>query len=182
MEFSAIRQAIEQKFGPEVIEAADPSAHQPWLQLRLDALLPVGRYLRDEETLLFDFLHNLSGVDYGEKVNQLGVVYHLSSLIHEHQLVLKVRLDRAAPPPVTSLSALWRAADWHEREAYDLLGIPFADHPDLRRILMPADWDGHPLRKDYQSAERYHDVPIAYEDAERADRPEAPDEEGTAPS
>jgi NADH-quinone oxidoreductase subunit C len=163
--FSQLRSAIEAQFGAELVEAADAEARQPWLEVQTARLAELCRWLKDEEAMAFDFLHNVSGVDYGEKEGALGVVYHLSSLLHEHQLVLKVRLDRAQPEAVPSLAAIWRTADWHEREAYDLLGIPFAEHPDLRRILMPADWEGHPLRKDYQNAETYHDIPIEYQDS-----------------
>lgn len=162
--FSHLRSAIEAQFGAEIIEAADAEARQPWLQVQTARLAALCQWLKDDKAMAFDFLHNLSGVDYGEKEDALGVVYHLSSLLHEHQLVLKVRLDRAQPAAVPSVAQVWRAADWHERETYDLLGIPFADHPDLRRILLPADWAGHPLRKDYQTAEQYHDIPIDYED------------------
>ena len=98
----------------------------------------------------------------GEAKGQLEVVYHLSSLIHEHQLVLKVRTDRNEPAPIPSVTRVWKAADWHEREAFDLLGIPFSDHPDLRRILLPDDWEGNPLRKDYVEAEKYRDIKIKY--------------------
>jgi NADH-quinone oxidoreductase subunit C len=163
--FPELQSAIEAQFGPALIESADAEVTQPWLQIEVSQLASLCQWLRDEEALAFDFLHNLSGVDYGESANALGVVYHLSSLLHEHQLVLKVRLDRASPAAVPSLADIWRAADWHEREAYDLLGIPFTGHPDLRRILMPADWEGHPLRKDYQTAEHYHEIPIDYQDS-----------------
>mgnify|MGYP006271304537 FL=1 len=165
MTFSAIQHALVARFGQELILEANEEVIQPWLKVRPEQLPAMAQYLRDEPALQFDFLHNLSGVDYGEKAGKLGVVYHLSSLIHEHQLVFKVEIDRNDPQPVPSVAAVWRAADWHEREAYDLVGIPFSGHPDLRRILMPADWQGHPLRKDYQTDDTYHGIPIDYDDA-----------------
>ncbi|MEM9984841.1 MAG: NADH-quinone oxidoreductase subunit C [Bacteroidota bacterium] len=166
MEFHQIKARMEAQFGQELIKDMDDQVQQPWLEVDSASLAEVALFLRDEADLGFDFLNNLSGVDYGPDSQTLGVTYHLSSLIHEHHLVLKVKLDRANPEPVPSLAAIWRTAEWHEREAYDLVGIPFENHPDLRRILMPADWEGHPLRKDYQAASHYHGVAIDYEEAQ----------------
>ena len=147
---------------PEAILAEELTAKQPWIQIATEQLLAVTEFLLKDEHLYFDFLHCISGVDLGAKEGKMELVYHLSSLIHEHQLVLKVKIDRATPEPVPSVSSIWRAANWHEREAYDLLGITFSDHPDLRRILLPEDWEGHPLRKDYEEAETYHGIKIKY--------------------
>ena len=88
-------------------------------------------------------------------------MYHLYSIPFHHSLVLKIELDRTNPI-VDSVSQLWRTADWHEREAYDFFGIQFHQHPDLRRILLPADWEGFPMRKDYQQQETYHGIKVAY--------------------
>jgi len=94
----------------------------------------------------FEYLNCLSGVDYRDRFE---VVYHLSSLEEKLKVTVKVPLPHE-DPVVRSVTSLWRGADWHEREAYDLLGIRFQGHPDLRRILLPEDWEGHPLRKDYE--------------------------------
>ena len=98
--------------------------------------------------------------------NKFGVVYHLSSIIKNHQIVLKVNLenDRALTnlPIFKSVSEVWKTAEWHEREAFDMVGIYFENHPDLRRILLPDDWQGFPLRKDYQNAEEYHNIKIEF--------------------
>jgi len=102
-------------------------------------------YLKETSDLVFDSLMCLSGVDRGEN---LEVVYHLYSMTHFHKVTLKAQTPRT-DPKVPTVSTLWRTADWHEREAYDLFGILFLGHPDLRRILMPEDWEGYPLRKDY---------------------------------
>jgi NADH-quinone oxidoreductase subunit C len=104
----------------------------------------------------------LSGVDYGAG-QSLGVVYHLQSMTLMHQIVLKVELPRVSPS-VPSEALIWRTADWHEREAYDLFGIRFEGHPDLRRIFLPDDWEGHPLRKDYVVQEFYHDIRVPFPD------------------
>lgn len=94
----------------------------------------------------FDELMNLAAVDYQDK---FAVVYHFFSFASKEKITLKVFLDKTAPQ-VESVASLWRAADWHEREAFDLMGIVFKGHPDLRRILLPEEWSGHPLRKDFQ--------------------------------
>ena len=111
--------------------------------------------------LLFDSLMNLSGVDE-IKANLLSVYYHLESTKLKNKITLKVSTDRNKPE-VTTVTEVWKAADWHEREAYDLFGIIFLNHPDLRRILMPYDWDaGYPLRKDYENPEFYQGMKVPY--------------------
>lgn len=161
MEVVKIVELISGKFPAAILEQ-EMEVKQPFLVLEAEHLPGVCEFCLKDEALYFDFLHCISGVDLGEAKGQLEVVYHLSSLIHEHQLVLKVRTDRNEPSPIPSVSAVWKAADWHEREAFDLLGIPFSDHPDLRRILLPDDWEGNPLRKDYVEAEKYRDIKIKY--------------------
>src|SRR5690606_639093 len=105
--------------------------------------------------------------DNGPEAGTLEVVYHLYSIPYEHSLVLKVTVPRNQPdeplPTIPSVTHIWRTADWHEREIFDLIGINFEGHSDLRRILLPADWTGHPLRKDYQNLEYYHDIRVPYE-------------------
>jgi NADH-quinone oxidoreductase subunit C len=137
-------------------------------------LLEVCRFLRDDPRLQFDMLNCISAVDYLEtekaKVAKAGfephleVVYHLSSFVKRHRLVVKLILPRwrnntpGQIPEVPSVCELWRAADWHERETYDLGGVWFTGHPDLRRILTSEDWEGHPLRKDYEFPLEYHGI------------------------
>lgn len=118
-------------------------------------------FLRDATELVFDDLMNLSGVDEPKAV-LLSVYYHLGSTKFKHKITVKVSTDRNKPE-VPTVTEVWRAADWHEREAYDLLGIIFLNHPDLRRILMPYDWDaGYPLRKDYENPEFYQGMKVPY--------------------
>jgi NADH-quinone oxidoreductase subunit C len=137
-------------------------------------LLDVCRFLRHDSRLQFELLNCISGVDYLEldpkKAPKAGfephveVVYHLSSFTHGHRLVVKIILPRWKEnkanelPEVPSVTSIWAAADWHEREVYDLSGIGFTDHPDLRRILLSEDWTGHPLRKDYEFPLEYHGI------------------------
>lgn len=101
--------------------------------------------LKNAEVASFDFLFCLSGVDYGQ---DLGVVYHLRSTKHDHSVVLKIRTSDRINPQFDSVTDIWKTADFHEREVYDLLGIKFTGHPDLRRLFLDKSW-GFPLRKDY---------------------------------
>ncbi len=102
--------------------------------------------LRYDEATRFDYMFCLSGVDFPE---HLMVVYHLRSTTHQHEMVLKVKIEDKENPAVDTLCDIWRTAEFHEREVYDLFGIKFHNHPDLRRILLDEDWQGYPLRKDY---------------------------------
>jgi NADH-quinone oxidoreductase subunit C len=140
---------------PNVELAAEtPEAGDPWIAVPPAQLREVCLKLRDDPDLAFDYLRCLSGVDLGER---MATVYHLLSLKHRHVLVLKVDLDRDAPE-VDTVQDIWRTANWFEREAWDLLGIRFTGHPNLTRIMLPADWEGHPLRKDYQERPEYHGI------------------------
>lgn len=168
MKVAEIIASLQEKFPEDVLET-ELEVLQPWLEIKAKALPIISTFLLKEKSLYFDFLHCISGVDYGMESGKLGLVYHLSSLIHEHQLVLKVSTARENPSPIPSVSSIWKAAEWHEREVYDLLGIPFENHPDLRRILLPDDWEGHPLRKDFVEAEEYHGIKIKYESSESPD-------------
>ncbi|MFO7524223.1 MAG: NADH-quinone oxidoreductase subunit C [Ignavibacteriaceae bacterium] len=132
-------------------------------------------FLSADKELLFDSLINLSGVDdyNGEKVEEgngrvsmkggtISIYYHIESIKLRHKLLLKVMTDRDKPE-VVSVTEVWKCADWHEREAYDMFGIKFINHPDLRRILMPYDWEaGYPLRKDYENPEFYQGMKVPY--------------------
>ncbi len=102
--------------------------------------------LKNEPDLAFDYLFCLSGVDM---VKFLEVVYHLESTTFGHQLVLKVRTEDRVNGAVDTVCDIWRTAEFHEREVYDLMGIRFTNHPDLRRLFLEEGWIGHPLRKDY---------------------------------
>ena len=95
----------------------------------------------------YDYLVFVTAVDYPEK-KIIELVYFLRSVSNKNSIMLKVELDRESPK-IASVAGIWPAADWHEREVFDLFGVTFIGHPDLRRILLPEDWDGYPLRKDY---------------------------------
>jgi NADH-quinone oxidoreductase subunit C len=164
---------LEQKFGPR-IKSKNLEAIDPFVVVDAADLFEVCRFLKEDSRLQFDLLNCISGVDYLEmdpkKAPKAGfephleVVYHLSSFRHRHRFVLKVILPRwkdnkaGELPEVSSVTSLWRTADWHEREVYDLSGVWFSGHPELTRILLADDWVGHPLRKDYEYPLEYHGI------------------------
>ena len=114
-----------------------------------EGLVQLLTQLRDESRFAFNFLSDLSAVDLGEFASpRFAVAYHLYSLTHNHRLRVKVFVDED-DAVLPSINSLWSAANWQEREVFDMFGIRFDGHPDLRRILMPADYEGHPLRKDF---------------------------------
>lgn len=113
-----------------------------------DHIVDVCRYCRDTKGLEYNFLSDVAGVDYFPQEPRFAVSYHLYSMIHNRALRLKVLLP-GDEPEIPSVIGLFPSANWSEREIYDMFGITFTGHPDLRRLLMPEDWDGHPLRKDY---------------------------------
>jgi NADH-quinone oxidoreductase subunit C len=131
-------------------------------KVKPDQLVMTCALLRDDETLFFDMLSSITAVDLGSDIGEMELIYHLYSITKESSLCLKVSVDRTAPE-IDSVSPIWKAADWHERETFDLFGIHFTGHPDLRRILLPNDWDGYPLRKDYQEQEKYHGITVVYD-------------------
>ncbi|MGC3997309.1 MAG: NADH-quinone oxidoreductase subunit C [Anaeromyxobacter sp.] len=144
---------LRARFG-EAVGPLTEAKVDPWCLVARDRLVEVCRFLKQEPGLELDFLEDLTAVDWPKR-SVIEVVYHLLSYRHRHGLVLKVEADRAAPV-VPTVQGVWKAANWHEREVYDLFGVDFPGHPDLRRILLPDDWEGHPLRKDYQEAGGYH--------------------------
>lgn len=164
---------LQEKFGSKIKEAKG-DALDPFVVVEPADLLEVGRFLRDDPRLQFEMLNCITGVDYLEtekaKVAKAGfephveVVYHFSSFMKRHRFVLKLILPRwkdgkeGELPEVPSVVSLWPAADWHERETYDLVGIRFTGHPHLKRILLADDWEGHPLRKDYAYPLEYHGI------------------------
>jgi NADH-quinone oxidoreductase subunit C len=126
-----------------------------------EKLLAICYQLHTHPSGYFDLLSCITGVDNGPEAQSMEVIYHLYSIPYHQPLAIKVILPREQPE-VESISGIWRSANWLEREVYDMFGIVFKNHPDLRRILMPADWKGYPLRKDYRHEEYYRGVKIEY--------------------
>jgi NADH-quinone oxidoreductase subunit C len=173
MHAQAILERLQQRFDAEIV-SSDLEAIDPWIEVAVEALPEVCRYLRDEPELRFNMLNCISGVDYFQpdpkKAAKVGwephleLLYHLSSLVHKHRIVLKVILPRWKDdvegdlPEAPTVSDVWSTANWHEREVFDLCGVRFTGHPDLRRILCADDWEGHPLRKDYEMPTECHGI------------------------
>lgn len=150
-----IHQRLQDQYAAAVTSfAAD--ALDPFMLVKPDSIVEMCRFLHDDPDLAFDCLTNMSGVDF-LKEDYIQVVLHLYSYSHRHAIVIKVNVSREEPS-MPSVEAIWKAANWLEREIYDLLGVVFTGHPDLRRLLMPEDWIGHPLRKDFVEPEEYHGI------------------------
>ena len=136
------------KFNPEAVEEVRIFRHEVTLYVSKNHLRSTCQFLRDEEDLAYKYLSDLTAVDYYPKEPRFEVVYHLLSLEGLRRLRLKVRVA-GDDPRIESMTPVWPACNAFEREVFDLFGIHFEGHPDLRRLLLPEDWEGHPLRKDY---------------------------------
>jgi NADH-quinone oxidoreductase subunit C len=159
MDAPAIHQRLAERFG-ELVVSFQAEALQPWAVIRPEAIDEVAAFCKADPELAFDNLMCLSAVDYPkEDPPRLEVVYHLLSYVHNHTFVLKVHLPREGAR-VPTVEGTWAVANWHEREAYDMFGMVFEGHSDLRRILLPDDWVGHPLRKDWQDPDFYNGLHV----------------------
>jgi len=174
MTVDGIYQLLLNQFGEEQIRQLHTESKDPWIEVAAGSIASVAEHVKSTPELAFDLLCNLTGVDYFETSPKLvakfpytphvEVVYHLYSIRHRHRLVLKVHLPRwqdetpGRLPEIPTVSHVWGIADWHEREAFDLVGIHFLGHPNLVRILCPDDWVGHPLRKEYELPLEYHGI------------------------
>ena len=137
---------LKEKHPDSILESAEFRGELT-LVVKRDDIVPVCRFLRDDAELSFNFLSDLTAVDRSGREPRFDVIYHLYSLDKKHRLRLKVKAGEAESVP--SVTSVWSNANWFEREVFDMFGIGFDGHPDLRRILMPDDWVGHPLRKDF---------------------------------
>ncbi len=162
MDNSFILEKIKQRFSDSIIETVEFRGELT-VVVKKEKLVEVCKFLRDESDLRFDHLSDVSGVDFLERVPRFDISYHLYSIPKNHRLRLKVKVNEDEAVP--SVTSVWSTANWHEREIFDMFGVKFENHPDLRRILMADDWVGHPLRKDY---------PLGYEEVQftfNKDRP-----------
>jgi len=185
MDQKAIHDLLAERIGAGVL-AFHEDPIEPWAEIAAGSIADACLFLRDDERLAFNQLMCLSGLDWdgydetgkGKSVailgyngdgtpetsdrvaeGDLGVAYHLFSHGHRHKFTLRVRMPRAENT-VPTVSGVWATAAWHEREAWDLMGIRFAGHPDLRRMLLEEDWEGHPLREDYVMPSQWAGVPL----------------------
>jgi len=153
MDAASIYQRIGERFPGKLLETV-AGKFDAFAVLEPTALIEIMTFLHDDPECAMDCLNNETGVDYKDRIE---VVYHLFSYQHRHGCELKVKLPRENPS-VATVEQIWRAANWMEREIYDLLGVMFEGHSDMRRILMPEDWLGHPLRKDFVEPLEYHGI------------------------
>jgi NADH-quinone oxidoreductase subunit C len=158
MDAAQIFDKLKLEFGNDILELVSDKNSDPFIKINAPRIVEVCLFLRDEPDFKFDYMVNLSGMDY---TKNLTVVYHLYSLDLKHRIVLKVELNRESPN-VPSVEKVWKTANWHEREAYDMFGIMFENHPFMVRILCPYDWEGFPLRKDYKTPDFYHGIKVPY--------------------
>jgi NADH-quinone oxidoreductase subunit C len=136
---------LKQNFSEEVLDIVEYRG-ETTIIVKKEKIVEISTFLRDE--LGYNFLADLCGVDYLGTSPRFMVVYNLYNITLKDRLRIKVPVEES-DATVDTVSVVWGTANWHERECWDLMGISFNNHPDLRRILMPADWEGHPLRKDY---------------------------------
>jgi NADH-quinone oxidoreductase subunit C len=139
---------LEEKFADEVVEVVEFRGDTT-VEVKPARIVEIMTALRDGHDTGFKYLSMIAGMDYSPASPRFGVVYNLYSHKHHGRITLKARLADDLAPAIDSVASVWSTAIWHEREAYDMMGIRFNGNPDLRRLLMPADWVGHPQRKDY---------------------------------
>lgn len=139
----------------------DMNATPNAIVISAEDLVQVCEELYKNPETYFDMLSCITGIDNGPEAKTMEVAYNLYSIPFNLHLMIKVVLPRENPS-IDTISHIWKTADWHEREAFDMYGIVFRNHPDLRRILMPADWEGYPLRKDYKHQDYYRNIKVEY--------------------
>ncbi|TAK27947.1 MAG: NADH-quinone oxidoreductase subunit C [Chloroflexota bacterium] len=142
-----VAKTIQSKF-PGAVQAASGDG----VVVKRDALLSVARFLKEDPSLALNYLSAVTGVD---RTDYFEVVYHLASIQHSHGLVIKTQAPGREKPTVPSVTSIWRSADLQEREVYDLMGVHFEGHPNLRRILLWDEYEGHPLRKDFDQVDQW---------------------------
>jgi NADH-quinone oxidoreductase subunit C len=147
MEPLEIVNRLKNKYLNEIADVSE-FRDQVFVSVKRERISDICRFLHDDPDIYMDYLVDLCGVDYPDRQHRYEVVYNLYSIKHKHRIMLKALIP-ADNPSVDSVVPIWSGANWHEREACDMYGIVFNGHPDLRRILMPDDWEGYPLRKDY---------------------------------
>jgi len=177
-----IAQLVKDRFGDQVLAVNTENVKEVSVDIKPGSLHGVCLFLKSDPTPKLDMCMLISGTDFPE-AGEISIVYHLESCEKPHRLAVRTRVPRLAAR-LASVADVWPAADWHERETYDLLGVIFDGHPSLTRILLPEDWIGFPLRKDYEFPKEYHGIPCSKEYAEAKGIPlpmftaDRPDDDG----
>jgi NADH-quinone oxidoreductase subunit C len=156
-----IASLILEKFSDKLNLEFSENLEQSTISTPKEGLLELASFLKNDSQCYFDSLSCITAIDNGPDKGSIDVLYELYSIPFGHKIRLKVTVARDNET-IDSVTDLWASANWDEREAYDLVGIKFNNHPDLRRILLPEDWHGHPLRKDYVEQEKYHGITVKY--------------------
>ena len=163
METKDIYEKLKRHFGSEVIfslQEANEGIRDPFLCVLGEQISRIGLFCRIEPDLAFDFCQSITGIDERDAIS---CVYHLFSYTFLHTLVIKTRAqwedDSHELAVLPSCTSVWPSANWYEREIYDLYGVKFSGHPDLRRLLLPDDWKGHPMRKSWEEPASYNGMP-----------------------
>ena len=153
----SIEQAVTTSLDKNFSDFLDGDQNNKWIQIKAENWFEIAKWLKEDEDLFFDSLQCNTGFDLGEGI--LESRYNLHSMKHLHAIEIRIKVS-IENPDIPSVESLWRVADWFERETYDMFGINFIGHRDLRRILLPEDWQGWPLRKDYVEQETYHGIVV----------------------
>ncbi|OGU58663.1 MAG: hypothetical protein A2X64_09175 [Ignavibacteria bacterium GWF2_33_9] len=156
MKSNEIFERLIAEFPEDIISLNEDENSESFIYVNPRNIVEIMLFLRDENDLFFDYLSCLSGVDSKEN---LTVVYNLYSIQLKHRITIKADIPKENPS-IATVEKVWLTADWHEREAWDLIGIKFEGHHNLIRILNPYDWEGHPLQKDYKTPEYYHGMRV----------------------
>lgn len=160
-----LKEILEEQFGSEII-LEEINGLMTVYKLPAANIQQICQFLHVDSRCYFDSLACMVGMDNGLEKNTLEIIYNLYSIPYNHKIAIKVELARNKTnepmPQIDTVSNIWHSANWEEREIFDLLGVEFIGHPDMRRILMPDDWQGHPLRKDYEQQINYHGITVKY--------------------
>ena len=161
MKQEEIREKLLAAFGADVIQAAAEFRGQASVTVAADKIVEVCRFLRDDPELSFSFLSFVGGLDWYPQTPRFEIVYQLRSVKHNHRFRVKVRIEEnpGKSPVIDSVTSVWPTANWHERETAEMFGIEFRNHPDPRKLLLPDEWNVHPLRKDFPVLGSEEDTP-----------------------
>ena len=150
-------QKVSASLAAKFPKSLDGEQNSDWIQLKPENWFEIAKFLKEDPDMYFDSLQCNTGFDLSDGVLESRYNLHSMKHLHSIEIRIKVNIDN---PDIPSVESIWRVADWFERETYDMFGINFTGHRDLRRILLPEDWDGWPLRKDYQEQETYHGIVV----------------------